>query len=177
MTAMFMTFLKRVSALAFFAALAACNAAPPERSGRVAAPEPTMYRSLAAEGAFVDVAAARDMISLYRRNNGLGDLSLDESLQEVARAQAHDMARRASLDQSARGSLQARLSGAGVARKTAVENVSAGYHTLAEAFSGWRQSAPHNARMLDRRVTRMGLATAYAPGAKYKVYWALVLTD
>lgn len=177
MAAMFKMFVNRVLALALFSALAACNAAPPERPGAAAPPEPTMYRSLASEDAVVDAAAARDMISLYRRNNGLGDLSLDESLQGVARAQARDMARRASLDQSARGSLQARLAAAGVARGAAVENVSAGYHTLAEAFSGWRQSAPHNARMLERRATRMGLATAYAPGAKYKVYWALVLTD
>jgi uncharacterized protein YkwD len=31
--------------------------------------------------------------------------------------------------------------------------------------------------MLDKRVKRMGIATAYAAGAKYKVYWALVLAD
>jgi uncharacterized protein YkwD len=53
-------------------------------------------------------------------------------------------------------------------------NLSAGYHTLAEAFSGWRESPPHDATMLDPRATRMGIATAYAPGSKYKVYWALL---
>jgi hypothetical protein len=26
-------------------------------------------------------------------------------------------------------------------------------------------------------MRRMGIATAFAPGTKYKVYWALVLTD
>ena len=53
-------------------------------------------------------------------------------------------------------------------------NLSAGYHTLAEAFSGWRESAPHDATMLAPRATKMGIATAYAPGSKYKVYWALL---
>jgi len=48
---------------------------------------------------------------------------------------------------------------------------------LAEAFSGWRQSPAHNGRMLDARARRMGLAAVYAPGSKFKVFWALVLAD
>lgn len=154
-------------------ALAGCNAAPPPAPQ--APVEPAMYTSLAAPGAMIDADGARQMISLYRSNHGLTPLELDASLQSVAERQAQDMARHGDL--SARGALKARLSDAGMTRTTAVENVSAGYHTLAEAFSGWRDSAPHNARMLDKRVKRMGIATAYAPSAKYKVYWALVLTD
>lgn len=163
--------------VAFFLALgmlAGCNSAPEPASVATESGSP-MYRSLAAAGARVDPVAARDMISLYRRNSGLSALTLDENLQRVAEAQARDMAQ--SGDLSARGELGERLAGAGVQTPAAVENVSAGYRTLAEAFSGWRDSAPHNARMLDRRVKRMGIATAYAPGAKYKVYWALVLAD
>jgi hypothetical protein len=49
------------------------------------------------------------------------------------------------------------------------------YHTLADAFSGWRDSPPHRANMLNRSVTRMGIAAAYAPTSKYKVFWALIL--
>ena len=62
-------------------------------------------------------------------------------------------------------------------KNTAVENVSAGYHTLAEAFSGWRDSPPHNRNMLEPKMRRMGIAAAYAPDTKYKVFWALVMTD
>lgn len=155
-------------------ALAACNAAAPPPATRPPV-EPALYSSLAAAGATIDAEGARQMISLYRGNRGLAPLELDDSLQSVAQRQAQDMARRGDL--SARGALGARLREAGLTRKAAIENVSAGYHTLAEAFSGWRDSAPHNARMLDERVKRMGIATAYAPAAKYKVYWALVLTD
>jgi len=164
--------------MVFLVALAGCGEPPVERvSAPSVMPEPSMYRSLAQKGVFVDAEAARDMISLYRRNNGLGALALEEKLQDAAQAQATEMARRGSLDQHARGSLGSRLAAAGAPSGVAVENVSAGYHTLAEAFSGWRQSAPHNARMLDARARRMGLATAYAPGAKYKVFWVLILTD
>ncbi len=159
-------------------ALAGCGEvakeAPPPAP---ASAEPSMYRSLAKSGANVDVAAARDMISLYRQNNGLQAVSLDPKLQQAAQAEADAMARAGSLDARARGSLQKRLAAAGVTGAEAVENVSAGYHTLAEAFSGWRQSAPHNRKMLAAEATRMGLATAYAPGKKYKVYWALILSE
>ena len=64
---------------------------------------------------------------------------------------------------------------AGYPTVVAVENIGAGYHTLAEAFSGWRDSPPHNANMLKGGVTHMGIATAYAPNSKYKVFWTLIL--
>jgi uncharacterized protein YkwD len=91
-----------------------------------------MYRSLAVAGARVDPVTARDMISLYRRNSGLGALMLDDGLQRVAETQARDMAQ--SGDLAARGELGDRLAGAGIQTPAAVENVSAGYRTLAEAF-------------------------------------------
>ncbi len=174
MRVMFPSLRSRFAGLAALGILAGCNAAPDPARPAIGS-EPPIYRSLATAGERVDPVAARDMISLYRRNSGLGALTLDEGLQRVAEAQARDMAQ--SGDLAARGELGDRLAGAGVQTPAAVENVSAGYRTLAEAFSGWRDSAPHNARMLDKRVRRMGIATAYAPGAKYKVYWALVLAD
>ena len=133
---------------------------------------PTFYQSLTNDSASVDPVAARDMISVYRRNNGLATLTIDPALQSEARAQVEAMARANQVSHTLRGSLAARVS-----RATAVENVSAGYHTLAEAFSGWRESKPHNENMLNPRARRMGIATAYVPGSKYKVFWALVMTD
>ena len=59
----------------------------------------------------------------------------------------------------------------------AVENISAGYHTLAEAFSGWRDSPPHRANMLKGGVTKLGIAASYAPGTKYKVFWTMILAS
>ena len=61
-----------------------------------------------------------------------------------------------------------------ISGEQAVENVSAGYHTLAEAFSGWRDSPPHRANMLKSGVTKLGIAATYAPNTKYKVFWTLI---
>ena len=116
------------------------------------------------------------MISLYRANNGASALVVDPALTRAAQAQADAMAREGQVTHG-RTPLGARLKQHGVDPGAAAENVSAGYYTLAEAFSGWRESRPHNANMLKKDMRRMGIATAFAPGTKYKVYWALVLTD
>ena len=169
--------MRRASLMALALPLALAGCAEPPNIAPQVSQEPSMYRSLAASGAVVDADAARSMISLYRSNKGLGSLVVDPNLQRVAEAQARAMAADGKISHDSRGSLTQRLNAAGYGQNIAVENVSAGYHTLAEAFSGWRDSPPHNANMLAKGMKRMGIATAYAPGAKYKVFWTLVLTD
>ena len=137
--------------------------------------QPSFYRSMAQPGAELDVASAESMISGYRRNNALGELTLDPELTRLALVQASAMAARNQLDHNASGTLAARIKKSGYDSKIAAENVSAGYHTLAEAFSGWRDSPPHRANMLLRGATRMGIAAVYAPNSKYKVFWTLIV--
>jgi uncharacterized protein YkwD len=137
--------------------------------------QPTFYRSLAQADAEVDAGAAASMISGYRQNNGLNAVTLDPALTALAEQQARAMARRDKLDHTIDGTLQQRMVKSGYKAKVQAENVGAGYHTLAEAFSGWRDSPPHRANMLLKGATRMGIATAYAPNSKYKVFWSMVL--
>ena len=140
-------------------------------------PGPSFYRDLAESGAQLDASAAASMISGYRTNNGLPAVTLDPELTQLAEAQAAIMARRDKLDHSANKPFVVRLKAAGYDAKTAAENIGAGYHTLAEAFSGWRDSAPHRANMLLAGATRIGIAAIYTPSSKYKVYWALILAE
>jgi uncharacterized protein YkwD len=97
--------------------------------------------------------ATQSMISDNRGNNGLGPIIIDADLMPLASEQARATA---AGDRMGRA-FQERMC------KAAVENVGAGYYTLADAFSGWRDSAPHRANMLNRGVTHMGIAAAYAP--------------
>jgi uncharacterized protein YkwD len=137
--------------------------------------QPTFYQSLARPDAQVDAAAAQSMISGYRSNNGLGPVTIDPELMRLADDQARTMAARNKLDRDTGRPFKQRISKSGFDAAAAVENISAGYHTLAEAFSGWRDSPPHRANMLNRNVTRMGIAAVYSPHSKYKVFWALIL--
>lgn len=139
--------------------------------------QPSMYLNMADGGARLDPQAAARMISLYRQNNGLGAVVVDPDLMRVAEAQSQAMASRNKLDHDVKAPLPKRLQAAGYPATLAVENVSAGYHTLAEAFSGWRDSPPHRANMLQNGVTKLGIAASYAPNTKYKVFWTLILAS
>jgi uncharacterized protein YkwD len=115
------------------------------------------------------------MISGYRGNNGLAPVTVDPDLMRMANEQATAMAAHDKMDHDVGRPFRDRIRNSEFARTVAVENISAGYHTLAEAFSGWRDSPPHRANMLKAGVTRIGIAAVYAPASKYKVFWALIL--
>ncbi len=138
---------------------------------------PADFRSMASPGAEVDAEAARALISLYRRDNGRAGVVLDPGLMAEARRQAEAMAAADKLSHDLRGSLTQRLDRDGYAQSAAVENVSAGYDNFASAFAGWRKSPPHDANLLASGMKRMGIAAAYNPKSRYKVFWALDMAN
>ena len=131
-----------------------------------------MYVSMAGPEAELDAPAAAAMISGYRANNGL---SIDPELMQLADTQARAMAAHDKLDHNVIRDFGERLKIAGYKSTVAAENIGAGYHTLAEAFSGWRDSPPHRRNMLLDGASRIGIAAAYAPKSKYRVFWAMIL--
>lgn len=154
--------LRVAAALALLGFSGCASEAPPPSAG-----QPSFYRNLA-EGGELDPSAAQSMISGYRANNGLGAVALDPELMRLAEEHSRTMAARDKVDNNV-----AKRARGGA--KVTVENVSAGYHTLAEAFSGWRDSPPHRANMLNKGATRIGIAAVYSPKSKYKVFWTLIL--
>jgi uncharacterized protein YkwD len=157
-----------IGLIAMSAALAGCAGNnPPE--------QPSFYQDLAQADVTLDAAAAASMISGYRGNNGLAPVTVDPDLMRLASEQADAMAAHDKMDHDIGRPFQDRIKNSPFRGAVAVENISAGYHTLAEAFSGWRDSPPHRANMLNAGVTRLGIAAVYAPGSKYKVFWALIL--
>lgn len=153
---------------AALAMLAACAGDPPPA-------DPSFYNSLASAGARVDAGMAASMISGYRANNGLSAVRIDPQLMKLAEAQARAMAARDQLDHNVLRDFGERLRSSGYDARIGAENIGAGYHTLAQAFSGWRDSPLHRKNMLLPGATDMGIAAAYAPASKYKVFWALIL--
>jgi len=160
----------RICGLAIgLSALFGCtNNAPPQG-------QPSFYQDLAGPVGALDADAAQSMISGYRHNNGLDAVTLDPELMRLANEQASAMAASGKLDHEVAHPFQERIRKSHFDAGVAVENIGAGYHTLAEAFSGWRDSPPHRANMLNASVTRMGIAAVFTPKSKYKVFWALIL--
>ncbi|WP_114008502.1 CAP domain-containing protein [Cohaesibacter intestini] len=139
--------------------------------------QPVMYDNLNRTGASVNPQEALSMLNAYRSRQGLSQLVLSDKLTTAAQEQANAMAAadKVSHTLGRDRTLIKRLNKASYEPDIAVENISAGYWTLAEAFSGWRDSRGHNANMLRKGVTEMGIATSYRPDAKYKVFWTLIL--
>ena len=92
---------------------------------------PAMYVDMAEPGAKLDPVAAASMISQYRQNNGLGGVDIDPALIKLAEQQSQAMASQNKLDHDVKAPLPKRLNASGYPATLAVENVSAGYHTLA----------------------------------------------
>ncbi len=105
---------------------------------------PSLYWPMATQSAQVDTATARDMISAYRARNGTGPLRLDPELQKLAEAEAAAMAAadRPSRAQTVKNAVER------LGFQSAEANLSAGYHTLAEAFSGGVTARPTTRRCL-----------------------------
>lgn len=164
--------LRPLPALLLVLGLAAC-AEPP------APAKPAFYTDLSRGGAQLDRVDASRTINLFRANNGLPPVVLDDRLNALAEAYAGDLAEAARRGSPIRpdGKLPQRLGANGYPDAKARENVSAGYHTFAEAFSGWRESRQHRETMLMADARTMGIAAVHLPGTKYRVYWVLVLAD
>ncbi len=155
------------TAAAALAAMLTGAPCPPAGGGSAAA----FTADLAEPGRTVDTEQARATPSAYRLNAGLQPLRHDPALSSLARREAQAMA---SADKPASAAdIKRRLARVGVT--DAQINVSAGYRTLAEAFSGWRGSVQHDRVMRMASARRMGIAVAQAPGSKYQVYWTLIV--
>lgn len=162
---------------ALLASIAACALLSSCADPRIARqPVPPLFRDLARFGQAVDLPTAASVFSGYRNNSGLSAVEVDPRLVEVAREMAQLMAERDSVEASlTQPAVAERLTRKGVKVTAAGENVSAGFHTLAEAFSGWRGS-PHHDRVLKLPgATHFGIAAAYSPRSKFRVFWALVM--
>lgn len=164
-------FLNRAGPLLFVASLAGCSLSESPPASQT---PPAFYASLASPSARVDAHSARDLINGYRRNLGLAPVAVDATLMRFAEEQVAALARADKVDATRDATLGSRLKGSGIITVAALENVSAGYHTVSDAFSGWRGSPRHDATLRMPAARRFGIATAYNPASKYKVYWVLV---
>ena len=161
---------KALAVMAFGATLAACADTQPR---------PAFYQNLARSGGQLDPNNALNLINSYRQSQGVGAVSLNPALMSLAKGYAASLASNAKTNRNVQpdGKLNARLQSAGYQAADVEESVTAGYHTFAEAFSGWRDSPPHRKTMLMKNATDMGIAAAYAPNTRYRVYWVLVMAQ
>lgn len=124
----------------------------------------------------VDASEAARMISAYRARNGLGPVSVDSRLMQVATEYARVMGERDKIGHRLGASLPRRVTAAGYDWSYAAENLGASYGTLEAVMRGWKESPGHRKNLLSPLATEIGIAAvATPPGSKHRNYWALVL--
>jgi hypothetical protein len=99
-------------------------------------------------------------ISAYRKSYGLPAVTADAKLTELARQQANAMAERRSMGHNVYASFHSRIAPYGSA--SATENLAMGTKTFEETLAMWKSSYGHNANLLNRNVTRMGIDSGCA---------------
>lgn len=161
---------RRAAAVAAALVLAGCSANPVP----VPAP-PRFYDRLDAAGRSLDLPSSFAMINLYRANAGQPPLQPDPALQRLAEAAAARMASENRVLTEAELTLPAAFAANGIKAASYATNLSAGYRTFAETFSGWREAKLQNAHMLSPGPRKAGLAAVWRPGTKYAVFWVMIV--
>jgi uncharacterized protein YkwD len=138
--------------------------------------QPDCYVSLAAaQYVNVNAHALASIISAFRREHGLGPVSVDPELNHFAQAHARNMATYNMMGHDVGASFSERRRA--LRARVVVENVGAAYNNVSEAFASWRDSPGHRANMLDPDMTRMGVGAVPTSDGFYKSFWALVMAS
>lgn len=125
----------------------------------------------------VESAPVLALLNGFRAEAGLAPLSRVGALDVAAERQALAMAKadRMSHSLSFGDTLPRRVEASGYQWQTVAENLGMGYHSLADAFAGWKGSPGHRANLLKANATEFGIAHAWRAESRVHDYWALVL--
>jgi len=125
--------------------------------------------------AFCDPVAAQsaappaEMISNFRVQHGEGRVTLDATLNRIAREQAEAMAAKDVLDHSVLGQFSARIAPSGSRR--AAENIAYGYDSFPKTLNQWIESPEHRKNLLLTNASRVGVASAKSKTGR--TYWSM----
>jgi hypothetical protein len=117
-------------------------------------------------------ATPAEMISDYRLQHGEGKVTIDATLNRIARDQAEAMAAKDVLDHSVLASFSKRVAPAGSER--AAENIAYGYESFPKTLNQWIESSEHRKNLLLRGAERVGIASAKSSSTG-RMYWAMVI--
>jgi hypothetical protein len=119
-------------------------------------------------------APPAEMISNFRLQHGEGRVTLDTTLNRIAREQAEAMAAKDNLDHSVLGQFSARIAPAGSRR--AAENIAYGYDSFPKTLNQWIESPEHRKNLLLSNASRVGVASAKSKTTG-RVYWSMEIAD
>ena len=115
-----------------------------------------------------------ELINEYRAQNGAPALEINSKLEAAAQWMSADMAAKnyfSHTDSLGRDAFK-RMTDFGYDASTAKgENIAAGYATAEAVIAGWKNSAGHNANMLNAGYRVIGIGLAAGASGGYAWYW------
>lgn len=117
-------------------------------------------------------ATPAELISNFRVEHGEGRVTMDATLNRIAREQAAAMAAKDVLDHGVLGPFSSRVASAGSER--AAENIAYGYDNFPKTLDQWIESSGHRKNLLMHGASRVGVASAKSPTTG-RTYWAMVI--
>ncbi len=117
--------------------------------------------------------AVFQQINSYRAQNGVAPLKVSITLTNAAKWLSGDMASKnyfSHTDSLGRG-FSARLGSFAYSASYTAENIAAGSASASATFQQWRNSAGHNAKMLNPNYKVIGIGRAWGASSKYGWYW------
>jgi uncharacterized protein YkwD len=177
----------RLARLAVLTLVASCGdgehdagASPPLQQGPGAPPSGETPEAGTPAGAALayeldaEERAFLSLINAHRARSGLGALQPSIALSRAAQFHSDDMAARDYFSHAlADGRSYAEsIQDSGYTARTAVgENIAGGNGDASSTFEQWKNSAGHNANMLDARYAVIGIGRAHGDGSRYGWYW------
>lgn len=137
--------------------------------------QPAFYADLARPGAVLDPKTASEIINAYRGQNGLAPLLWDAGLQRLAEQEAARLAERGDLSDGGGAGMLNALKAAGYPPEATRRSVTGGYHSFADAFSGWRGAPGHDAVLKAKDGRKLAIAAVAKPGSRHRVYWVMLV--
>ncbi|WP_164779759.1 CAP domain-containing protein [Paenibacillus kobensis] len=100
-----------------------------------------------------------DLVNAQRKNNGLGALTLDSALSNMALVKAKDMINNNYFDHNSPtyGSPFDMMKQFGISYRSAGENIAKGQTTAQQVMNDWMNSAGHRANILNSSYTKLGV--------------------
>jgi uncharacterized protein YkwD len=152
-----------------FATLAPAVAAPQSVDDVAPADNAVSYSAEPEECKFLGI------INQYRKDKGLGTLTISVTLSAAAEYHSADMAKKNYFSHTlANGTTWSQnIANFGYPSDSSrAENIAAGRGTAEDVFQQWKESAGHNANMLSPKFNAIGIGrVAGTSASKYKWYW------
>jgi uncharacterized protein YkwD len=124
-----------------------------------------------------------NLINQYRQKNRLESLEVNSSLMQASRYHAADMANEDYFEHATHNRIGNRLQrGLSTFKRIKqfydgfanTENCGAGYSSPEAVFNGWVNSPGHNANLLNKSATHIGVGFYQTNHSAYKRYWVFV---